>query len=443
MKIIVAHNFYQQPGGEDQVFHGEIALLREFGHAVTPFEVHNDAVAGMGKLKLMAATVWNRDIAAELRSLLQKEKPDIVHFHNTFPLMSPAVYKTAANEGAAVVQTLHNFRLLCPSALLYRDGHACEDCLGKTFAYPAVRHACYRKSRLTTAVTASAVAVHRLAGTWNHRVDGYIALTPFAKDKFIAGGLPAGKLHIKPNFVHPDPGQRAGGGGYAVFVGRLSHEKGLPVLLKAWETLGRELPLKIIGDGPLADDVKAAMANNSSITWLGRRTLPEIYDTVGDAELLVFPSQCYETFGRVAVEAFAVGTPVVASGHGAMADVIGNDGRLGTLFTPGDAQSLVQQVRGLRSTSALGGSMRDTVRAEFEQLYTGPRNHNRLMDIYTAALANRSGVTAGFENDSYKRAHSQNAEELATDGAPMRTDGKIPQLDSSSVSIGAPSVAEI
>ena len=389
MKIVVAHNFYTQAGGEDQVFRSEIELLREFGHTVTPFEVHNDDVIGMGKLKLLAATVWNGNAADKLREVLKTAKADVVHFHNTFPLLSPAAYYAARSEGAAVVQTLHNFRLMCPVALFFRDGKPCEDCLGKRFAYPGVQHACYRGSRLTTAVTAGAMTTHKLAGTWKNAVDAYIALTPFARDKFIAGGLPVDKLHIKPNFVNPDPGVRGGGGGYAVFVGRLSQEKGLPVLLKAWETLGREMPLKIIGDGPLAADVTAACEKNPAITWMGRRTLDEIFDTVGKAELLVFPSQCYETFGRVAVEAFAVGTPVVASGHGAMADVVGRDGRLGAVFTPGDAASLVEHVRTLRADPALTTSMRRTVRHEYENLYTGERNHTRMMEIYATAMARR------------------------------------------------------
>ena len=253
MKIVVAHNFYQQPGGEDQVYHAEVALLREFGHDVVPFEVHNDAVAGMGKLGLAKATVWNGEVAGRLGEVVWRARADVVHFHNTFPLISPAAYYAARRAGAAVVQTLHNFRLLCPVALFYRDGKPCEDCLGKPLAWPGVVHACYRGSRATTAVTAAAVATHRAAGTFQNAVDAYVCLTDFARDKFVAGGLPPGKLHVKPNFVHPDPGPRRGGDGSAVFVGRLSEEKGVLPLLAAWEHL--DVPLTIIGAGPLADRV--------------------------------------------------------------------------------------------------------------------------------------------------------------------------------------------
>ena len=386
MKVVVAHNFYQQPGGEDQVYRAEVELLREFGHDVVPFEVHNDAVAGMGRAKLAAATVWNRSVAGELGEVVRRARADVVHFHNTFPLISPAAYYAARRAGAAVVQTLHNFRLLCPVALFYRDGQVCEDCLGKPLAWPGVVHACYRGSRVTTAVTAATVAVHRAAGTWQNAVDAYICLTDFARDKFVAGGLPAGKLHVKPNFVHPDPGPRQGGDGSAVFVGRLSEEKGVLPLLAAWER--SDVPLTIIGAGPLADRVAAAAAKNPAIKPVGRQTMDQIYDAVGRASMLVLPSVCYETFGRVAAEAFAVGTPVVASGHGAVADVVGSDGRLGRLFTPGDPVALAAAVRAMLARPAdEQAAMRRRVRAEFVDKYTGQRNHGRMMEIYRAAMA--------------------------------------------------------
>ena len=386
MNVVVAHNFYQQPGGEDQVYRAEVELLREFGHTVTPFEVHNDAVAGMGRLGLAKATVWNGAIAASLGDVVRRERADVVHFHNTFPLISPASYYAARRAGAAVVQTLHNFRLLCPVALFYRDGKPCEECLGKPVAWPGVVHACYRGSRVTTAVTAATMAVHRAAGTWDHAVDAYVCLTDFARGKFVAGGLPPGKLHVKPNFVHPDPGVRSGGERSAVFVGRLSEEKGVLPLLAAWEHL--DVPLTIIGAGPLADRVAEAARRNPAITAVGRQSLAYIYDAIGRAALLVLPSVCYETFGRVAAEAFAVGTPVVASNHGAVADVVGTDGRLGTLFTPGDPAALAEAVLNqMARPAAEQVGLRQRARAEFVAKYTGEANHAMLLDVYRAAIA--------------------------------------------------------
>ena len=386
MKILVAHNFYQQPGGEDQVFRSEIELLESFGHQVRKFEMHNDDVGGMGKLRLLGATVWNRSAASRLGAAVREHGAEIVHFHNTFPRMSPSAYYAARREGAAVVQTLHNFRLLCPGANFYRGGKVCEDCLHKSLPLAGVKHKCYRDSTAASAATATMLSFHRLIGTWNNEVDAYITPTNFARGKFIEGGLPPQKIVVKPNFVHPDPGVGPGGGGYAIYVGRLSHEKGLDTLLAGWNALGRELPLKIVGDGPLANDVRFAVSNNPAIEWLGRRNLDEVYDLIGRAELLIMPSNCYETFGRVAAEAYAKGTPVIASDHGAPADIV-DHGRTGLRFHPADGADLAAKVREALADRNKLAEMRRAARAEFEGKYTGARNHEMLMAIYERARA--------------------------------------------------------
>ena len=350
--------------------------------------MHNDDVAGYSKARLFASTVWNRSAAAKLADLVRANQIEIVHFHNTFPLMSPAAYYAAHREGAAVVQTLHNFRLLCPGANFFREGQVCEKCLGKSVPLAGALHKCYRSSLPASAATVAMLTTHRAMGTWKNAVDAYITPTHFAREKFIVGGLPADKVFTKPNFVEPDPGVRAGGGGYAIFVGRLSHEKGLDTLLAAWEHCRDVLPLKIVGDGPLADQVKEAVAKDSAIEWLGRRPMNEVFDLIGAAEVLVFPSECYETFGRTAVEAFACGTPVIASGHGAPADVV-DDGRTGLLFKPSDPVDLAAKVRQLMSDHALHAKMRGEVRREYEAKYTGERNYELLMSIYQNARARR------------------------------------------------------
>ena len=344
----------------------------------------------MGKLSLLAATVWHRAPARRIAQLVREHKVDIVHFHNTFPLMSPAVYSAARTEGAAVVQTLHNFRLLCPGANFYRDGQVCEKCLRKPVPLAGAIHKCYRDSIAASAATAGMLTTHRLLGTWQNAVDAYITPTRFARDKFIDGGLPARKIFVKPNFVDPDPGfaDSGGAGGYAVFVGRLSHEKGLDTLLEAWAHLRGEVPLKIVGDGPLADDVKAAATRDRSIEWLGHRQMHEVFDLIAAAAVLVFPSNCYETFGRVAIEAFAKGTPVVASNHGAPADVV-DEGRTGLRFSPGDGADLAAKLRRLLGDADLRARMRQDVRREYEAKYTGTRNYEMLMDVYRQARAGR------------------------------------------------------
>jgi glycosyltransferase involved in cell wall biosynthesis len=387
MKIVVAHNFYQQPGGEDQVYGAEAALLESHGHDVIRFEMHNDVIDGMSRAALIGATIWNGRSQRALAALVQQHQPDVVHFHNTFPLISPSGYAAARQGGAAVVQTLHNFRVLCPNALFFRDGKPCEQCLGRAILWPGIKHGCYRDSRTATAVVATALTIHRAAGTWRRAVDAFVAPTRMARDKFIAGGLPAGRIHVKPNFVHPDPGLGAGDGGYAIFVGRLSAEKGLGTLLAAWQSLGNAaLPLKIIGDGPLAPDVRAAAAARCpQIEWLGRRPLSEVYRHIGQAAVLIVPSECYETFGRTAVEAFATGTPVIAANHGAMAELV-RDGETGLLFRPGDPAELARQVNSFIANRAAWTARRPGCRAEFEAHYTGARNYEMLMAIYEQAM---------------------------------------------------------
>ena len=391
MRILVAHNFYQQPGGEDVVFAAEVELLKQFGHDVATYEVHNDRVNQMNRLSLLAGTVWNRRSHRELLAAVRQHRAEVVHFHNTFPLISPAAYRAARRGGAAVVQTLHNFRLLCPSALFYRDGKVCTECLGRSFAAPGIVHACYRGSRVQSAVVATMAATHRAARTWHHGVDRYIALTESAREKFLVGGLPGEKIVVKPNFVNPDPGARRGGD-YAIFVGRLSPEKGVDTLLAAWKTIGRRVPLRIVGDGPMADAVRAAVADNPAIEWLGRRPPEQIAELIGNAALLVQPSNCFETFGRVAVEAFAVGTPVVATGHGAMADVVGTDGRLGATFEPLNPADLSVKVLALVADPDRLSTLRTNVRREYEAKYTGPQNHAFLMNVYRDALAEARGT---------------------------------------------------
>jgi len=386
MRILVCHNFYQQPGGEDEVFASEVALLRLHGHDVTTFQLDNDVVNDMGRAAMLAATLWNRKTYQTLRQRVAEDRAEVVHFHNTFPLISPAAYYAARREGAAVVQTLHNFRLLCPGANLFRQGKVCEDCIGRHLPWPGVVHKCYRESRSASAAVAALIAAHHVSGTWKNAVDLYLAPTEFARKKFVAGGLPADKLMVKPNFVDPDPGIGAGDGGFALFVARLSNEKGIETLLQAWEKLDRPIPLKVIGDGPMAPVVDEACQRMKHIEWLGRRPLADVYETMGRASVLIFPSRCYETFGRVAVEAYAKGTPVIASGHGAPGDIV-RPGKTGTLFEPGNAAALAEAVQRMLSDPARLATQRIAARMEYEARYTGLANLAQLMEAYRTAIA--------------------------------------------------------
>jgi glycosyltransferase involved in cell wall biosynthesis len=384
VKVLLCHTRYQQRGGEDEVFDAEERMLRERGHPVVRFVRHNDVLSDMGKLEAAGRTVWNTQAHAELRKLIRRERPDVMHVTNTFPLLSPAVLHAARAERVPVVQALHNYRLLCPSALFLRDGAVCESCLGKAVPWPAVKHGCYRESRAATAAVAALSVAHRALGTWRTAVDLYFTLTEFAKRKFVEGGLPADRIAVKPNCVHPDPGPGDGRGGYAVFVARLSPEKGIDTLLAAWKRLARPITLKVIGDGPLAEQVRSAAAMDSRIEYLGRRPLPEVLDVVGGAACLVMPSVWYETFGRTIIEAYAKGTPVVASRLGAMAELV-DEGRTGRLFTAGDATDLAAAVEEVLKDPA---RMRPACRAEFEAKYTADANYRQLIALYGRAVGN-------------------------------------------------------
>lgn len=383
--VLVCHNHYQQPGGEDQAFADETALLEGAGHEVVRFTLHNDAIGQLGALKAARAAIWNGASYRELRRLIQAARPAVMHCTNTFPLISPAAYYAARDENVPVVQSLHNYRLLCPNALLHRAGAVCEECLGR-WPWPGVLHGCYRDSRLASAAVAAMLGVHRALGTWRERVSRYIALTQFSREKFIAGGLPGARISVKPNCVASDPGPGPGGGGYAAFVGRLSAEKGVDVLLDAWREAS--IPLRVVGDGPLARALAQATCARPEIEWLARRPHAEAVEIIGRAEFLVVPSGCYENFPKTIIEAYAKGTPVIAARRGAMAELVA-DGRTGLLFEPDRADDLAAKVRRLAADREARARMRCAARAEFEANYTGQRNYELLIGIYRQACGGR------------------------------------------------------
>lgn len=384
MRVLTAHNFYQQGGGEDNIFSTEADMLESYGHYVRRYTIKNDSIGNANPIALAKDTIWNGKTHRELRSIIRDEKIDVAHFHNTFPLFSPSVYYAAQSEGIPVIQTLHNYRLLCPNALFFRDGKVCEDCLDSPLKLPGIVHGCYRDNRVASAAVATMVSAHSLLGTWQNAVDIFIAYSQFTLDKLIQGGIPPKKLKFKTNFLHPVPEVGTGEGKYALFVGRLSPEKGTGTLLKAWEQLAADIPLKIVGDGPLAPEVAKAAEQIDGVEWLGRRPLDEVYELMGGASFFVFCSEWYETFGRVAIESFAKGTPVVAAKIGAIAELVDHQ-RTGVHFEAGNADDLVRQVRWLLAHPNQLTQMRQVVRTEFEQKYTAEANYRRLIEIYESA----------------------------------------------------------
>jgi len=380
MKILVAHNAYQQRGGEDSVVDAEIALLRGQGHDVEIYRQHNDALNGMSRAEAAANAIWSRRSADEIDALCSRFAPDVVHVHNTFPLISPSLYWTAARRGLPVVQTLHNFRLLCPQAVFLREGKVCEDCVGK-LPWRAVTRKCYRESAIQSAVIVGMLATHRTLGTYRQKVTRYIALNKFARDKYIEGGLPAESFRIKPNFVAsalvPRWSDRDGG----LYVGRLSPEKGLDVLAKALE-LAQGVRVDVIGSGSLETLAISAFRDG----YLGFRPFDDIMQRMRGARFLVLPSICYENSPRTIVEAFASGLPVIASRLGALADIV-QDGVTGLLFDPGNAADLAKKMMWAQSHPTQMIKMGQAARAEYEAKYTPERNYDLLMEIYEEAIA--------------------------------------------------------
>lgn len=392
MRTLILHNHYQIRGGEDEVFDAEVNLLRAYQHDVIVHSTTNDRVSEMPAWRAAKETIWSDHSYQAVTMMLQQQSFDVMHAHNTFPLLSPAVYYAAQRARVPVVQTLHNYRLLCANALLFRDGAVCEQCLPQPLPIAGIKYGCYRDSKAASAAVVGMLAWHRLRQTWTEQVDAYIALSEFARQKFIEGGLPAEKIHVKPNFVDPDPGMGEGKGGFMLFVGRLSPEKGLDTLLDAWAQLDSPYPLKIVGTGPLAAQVEAACVQQPQIEWLGRQPLDVVYQLMGQATALIFPSKWSEPFGRVATEAFAHGTPVIASAIGAIAEIVA-DGLTGLHFRPSDPVDLARAVTELRAMVDRPefAAMRQAARQEFLHNYTAARNHQQLLEIYRTVATQRSG----------------------------------------------------
>lgn len=377
LRVLVAHCAYQQRGGEDAVVEAEIALLRARGHAVATYRRSNDEVAGMAPAALAVQTLWSRRTVRELTPEIARFRPDVIHAHNTLPLLSPALYWAAARAGVPVVQTLHNFRLLCLNALLLREGRVCEDCVGR-LPWRGVARECYRGSRAASGVLAGMLVLHRGLGTYRHKVARYIALNDFCRDRFIAGGLPAERVVVKPNFVDAPPppaGPRAG----LLYVGRLSAEKGIATLAQAL----RGVPgaaLRVAGEGAEA----ACLDGVPGVLRLGALAADAVRSEMERALALVVPSIWYENFPRTLVEAFAAGLPVIASRIGALAAIVG-DGRTGLLFEPGDAQDLARKITWAQAHPAEMAAMGRQARAQYEAEFSADVNYRRLLDIYRQA----------------------------------------------------------
>ena len=400
MKILMLHNRYLVPGGEDQSSAAEVALLREHGHQVEFLEEDNRRIEQLGKAQTAVRTLWSRESYRRIEETLRDANFDVMHVQNFFPLWSPSVYYAASRIGVPVVQTLRNYRLMCVNSLFFRDQHVCEECLGRLLPWHGVVHACYRQSRAGSAVLAAMVGAHKLAGTWRKRVATYIAVSEFTREKYIEGGFPADRIMVKPNFIDPAPEVGNGGGNYALYVGRLSPEKGIATMLEAWKSAQSPVPLKIIGQGPLEELVRHSAGVCAQIEYLGGKPLAEVLELMRGAAFLVFPSEWYETMGRTIMEAFAVGTPVIAAKIGPPASMIVS-GETGFQFQPANIAELRERVEWCSRNLEQLHSLRLNARRAFEANYTGAANIEMLVNIYRQAQrknprTNKSQTAAGW-----------------------------------------------
>ena len=385
MRVLFAHNRYLHRGGEDESRSQEISMLRARGHEVAEYIVDNRDVKQSSLVATGIRSIWNTQQADLIKEVLKDTKAELLKVDNHFPILSPAIFAAAKEIGVATVLSVRNYRLICPSANLFRNGANCTACVGKKLALPAVIHRCYRKSVLQSSSVVLSNAFAHLRGVWTHSVDRFVAVSDFVKSELILGGFAADKIEVKPNFIS-DSGAGDGSGKYALFVGRLTEEKGIRTLIDAWQTVGTRMQLKIIGVGPLEEALQKAASTNPAIELLGWKSIAEVCDYLGRAGTLIFPSAWLEPFGRSIVEAYSKGTPVIAADTPPMRDMI-EEGETGLLFKAGDGNDLAAKVLKLLGDAGLSEGMRVKARERYLNRYSEEQNYIMMMDIFNRALS--------------------------------------------------------
>ncbi|MFJ6522674.1 glycosyltransferase involved in cell wall biosynthesis [Streptomyces filamentosus] len=396
MHVLVVHNRYSsaQPSGENRVVDEELALLRAAGHRAELFERRSDDIAARslpGKVAVPLLVPWNPAVRTELAARLRADRPDVVHVHNVFPLLSPAVLAACADAGVPVVATLHNYTQVCPPGTLHRDGGPCSACVGKKVPLAAVRHGCYRDSRLATVPLAVNLAVNRRR--WWTGVERFLCISAAQREVLVRSGMPAGRLVVKHNFV-PDPGvRRTGPGEHLLFLGRLAESKGVRLLMEAWDALAADggvgVPLVLAGAGPLEREVAAWAAGRDDVRHAGLYDPEQCRAAVARSVAVVAPSLARETFGLVVAEAMAAGVPAVAAGHGGFTELV-EDGVTGLLHRPGDAGSLADALRRITARPDPGAAMGPAARSRYERFFSPAVGLERLVEEYRSAIAGRT-----------------------------------------------------
>jgi glycosyltransferase involved in cell wall biosynthesis len=395
IKVLFIHNFYQQPGGEDKVVASEMELLKSKGIEVNLFSAHNNTINNQnvfGKIKIALETIWSYTYYKKIKKYLTINKPDVVHVHNFFPLISPSVYYACSALNIPVVQTLHNYRIICPSATLLLNNQICEISL-KGSMLNSIRYGLYHNSKLHTVPVASMISINRLLGTWNDKVSRYIALTNFAKGKFIEGGISSNKITVKPNFIKKKNIEKGlEDKKFILYVGRISIEKGLHILLKAWKNVKNKQNYKliIIGDGP----EKARLEKEyelSDIIFMGKQNENIVLEYMRSAKYLIVPSIWYEGFPMSIVESYSMGTPVICTNIGSLQEVVDHE-KTGFHFKYNDFSNLsIVLERALYFTDY--NKMRRDVLKKYHENYTPEVNYKKLINIYQEVIKEKNNGT--------------------------------------------------
>lgn len=396
MHVLVVHNHYSsaQPSGENRVVDQEVGLLRAAGHRVEVFERRSDDIAGrslLGKAAVPLLVPWNPAVRKELAARLRTERPDVVHIHNVFPLLSPAVLAACADAGVPAVATLHNYTQVCPPGTLHRDGRSCTECVGSKASLPAVRHGCYRNSRLATVPLAVSLSANRRR--WWSGVERFFCISEAQRDVLVRSGMPPERLTVKSNFV-PEPGAcRAGTGEHVLFLGRLAEPKGVRLLMTAWDDIAADggvgVPLVLAGAGPLEREVTAWAAGRDDVRYVGLLDQDQVRQAVARSVAVVAPSMAMETFGLVVAEAMAAGVPAVTAAHGAFVELV-EDGVTGLLHRPGEPDSLASCLRRITAEPDRNQEMGQAARRRYEQRFSPAVGLERLVDEYRTAIAGRT-----------------------------------------------------
>ena len=384
MKVLIVHNFYKIRAGEYSVLKNEIKLLKDNGNEVITFYKDNKNIKSFySKVIYFLRIVYSKNIFKEFDYYLKQNKPDVIHVHNFFPIMTPAIFFAAQKNNIPIVHTLHNYRLICPTSTLMHNNRIYEKSIING-SFSTIIDKVYRNSYLGTFALARMISYHKKYNTWDTQVDKFIALTNFSKSKFIEANFLIDKIEIKSNFVFDMYDPESDKKEYALFIGRISEEKGIRCLIKAWEKI--DYKLIIVGTGPLENFVKRQL--NENIIFLGKQNKEEIRVLMNAASFLIIPSIWYEGFPMVILEAYSAGLPVLGSRIGSIEEVV-LDNITGLHFKPNDSRDIVKKVNRIIKDRELLKKISKNSRKEYLEKYTPSKNYDILINIYNSVIQSR------------------------------------------------------